>query len=636
MDPGPFQGTPKGARTEAAQRRGGPAGTCSQRLENGALIPPPPSPPKPSPSYRAGVQRGTWRKGGVSRARGGRTRQTPPPCPPHAPHIPAAVPHPPRPERRGRPPVSSCLCHLLFIDCRGLHRGGRPGVPGAEGQRGRAGGRRSERTGGREPRHTGASATWTSGHPGDVGRTRGRVLMAGAHQQGPRCPWPAPETQRRPGACILGERGAVVSSRRRGDGFHQLAGAGGRGHPEATAPQAEAPSPPVNPLEASSPREEEKEMSTGKATGGDTPLSAAPPADGPWGRRGAAEAKAELRTRAQSWASPPATRGWLSRCGQRPHRTGPWGRRRSACRPPTGSRRAPTGPRWTADGSGGGTRGRCSRGRPGPGTGRGTVRGSTAGGRRPSMVKAPRGLAQDAPRGGVGGQECSVEGSRPLGCRSRPAWGQSLPWTWLITLISLETCMSGSDPPQTGVGLAFTRDPHPAPRGQASSSGLGVVWTTAPRMAQEGRGGRHGGRASHPRPPHVACPTMTRKPGLCPPRSYGAGQAATSLRSLPPAGPAGREQMWRLGLGPRLALPAQPSRVGFRANPHGLQARPAGTRRLSGCALLAPLTRAIWKERGRLAGGGQGPGEAGARCPDSPASRCVCRGSPQSPPAPSR
>lgn len=92
---------------------------------------------------------------------------------------------------------------------------------------------------------------------------------------------------------------------------------------------------------------------------------------GSWGpRRVAAQATAELRTRAQSWASPPAIQGWLARCGRHPCQTGLWGQRRSACRRRTGSRRAPTGPRWRAGGSGAGTRGRCSHGRPGWGQGK--------------------------------------------------------------------------------------------------------------------------------------------------------------------------------------------------------------------------------------------------------------------------
>lgn len=210
---------------------------------------------------------------------------------------------------------------------------------------------------------------------------------------------------------------------------------------------------------------------------------------------GAAKAKAELRTRAQSWASPPATRGWLSRCGQRPLPTGPWGRRRSACRPRTGSRRAPTGPRWTADGSGGGTRGRCSRGRPGPGAGKGTVRGSTAGGRRPSMVKAPRGPAHDAPtrRGGRprmprGGFPATGPGQPGAGhCRGR---GSSDSSHWRLAGAALSRLRLRSD---WRVPVTHTR-----PWGLTSSSGLGVVGTTAPRVARDGRGGRHGGRAPHP------------------------------------------------------------------------------------------------------------------------------------------
>lgn len=95
------------------------------------------------------------------------------------------------------------------------------------------------------------------------------------------------------------------------------------------------------------------------------PHSPGPPGGHRAGGRGAARAGAPLKTRVQSWASPPATRGWPARCGQRPRRTGPWGRRRSACRRRTGSRTGPTGPRWGAGGNGGETRGRCSHGHPG-------------------------------------------------------------------------------------------------------------------------------------------------------------------------------------------------------------------------------------------------------------------------------
>lgn len=117
------------------------------------------------------------------------------------------------------------------------------------------------------------------------------------------------------------------------------------------------------------PRRRRKGSGKVGSKGGRTPLPRAP---GGWvvgAAAGGSQAEAELRRRAQSWASPPATRGWLARCGRRPRRTGPWGRRRSACRRRTGSRTAPTGPRWRAGGSGGGTRGRCSRGRPGGGAG---------------------------------------------------------------------------------------------------------------------------------------------------------------------------------------------------------------------------------------------------------------------------
>lgn len=155
-----------------------------------------------------------------------------------------------------------------------------------------------------------------------------------------------------------------------------------RGGPEAGTPQAETPSPPGYPPQTLAPSEERKrKWKEGKQMETSTPLSRAPPDRGAVGAAAvAAEAEAELRTRAQSWASPPATRGWLSRCGQHPRQTGPWGQRRSACHPRTGSRRAPTGPRWKADGNGGGTHGRCSHGRPGRGTGKGTVRDARAGG----------------------------------------------------------------------------------------------------------------------------------------------------------------------------------------------------------------------------------------------------------------
>ena len=129
----------------------------------------------------------------------------------------------------------------------------------------------------------------------------------------------------------------------------------------------------------------------------------------------AAEAEAELRTRVRSWASPPATRGWPARCGRRPCQTGPWGRRRSACRPQTGSRRARTGPRWKAGGSGGGTRGRCSRGHPG-GPGEGAVRDAAATGggglaqRRPSWTA--RGSDPRYPHGAVAGP-CAGPWDRP-------------------------------------------------------------------------------------------------------------------------------------------------------------------------------------------------------------------------------
>lgn len=87
--------------------------------------------------------------------------------------------------------------------------------------------------------------------------------------------------------------------------------------------------------------------------------------DGRRGSSGWQRAEAQLRTRGQSRVSPPATRGWLGRCGPHPQQMRPWDQRRSACRRQTGSRREPTGPRWKAGGSGGGTRGRCSHGRPG-------------------------------------------------------------------------------------------------------------------------------------------------------------------------------------------------------------------------------------------------------------------------------
>lgn len=40
----------------------------------------------------------------------------------------------------------------------------------------------------------------------------------------------------------------------------------------------------------------------------------------------AAKAEAELRMRAQSWASPSRDRGWPARCGS-PRQMGPWGQR---------------------------------------------------------------------------------------------------------------------------------------------------------------------------------------------------------------------------------------------------------------------------------------------------------------------
>ena len=119
------------------------------------------------------------------------------------------------------------------------------------------------------------------------------------------------------------------------------------------------------------------------------PLSRVPQMDGCGGpQRVAAEAETELRTRAQSWASPPGTRGWPAHCGRRPRQMGPWGQRRSACRLRTGSRRVQTGPRWKAGGSGGGTRGRCSHGH--PGDREGTVRGAAAAGSPQPPWRRPR------------------------------------------------------------------------------------------------------------------------------------------------------------------------------------------------------------------------------------------------------
>lgn len=89
-----------------------------------------------------------------------------------------------------------------------------------------------------------------------------------------------------------------------------------------------------------------------------------PGLDGSGGLRGQPR-QGLLRMRVLSWASPPVTQEWPSRCGQHPGRTGPWGQRRSACHPQTGSRRERTGPHWKADGSGDETHGKCSHGHPG-------------------------------------------------------------------------------------------------------------------------------------------------------------------------------------------------------------------------------------------------------------------------------
>lgn len=242
----------------------------------------------------------------------------------------------------------------------------------------------------------------------------------------------------------------------------------------------------------------------------------------------AAEAGAELRTRAQSWASPPATRGWLSRCGRRPRQTGPWGQRRSACRPRTGSRRAQTGPRWKAGGSGGGTRGRCSRGRPGGAWG-GLQSGTPA-----SRAQGPRGLPGShpavgggtVPRGGLWLSDRPASGPPPRS-GSRPAWGHSVPWGWPLRLPSVHSHPNGcfpalhlgqawpppvTTPPGSGRLLSIEQGQKAMsvqnspfgwrPWAQAPGPDLflhadAVLGVTPPYGAQDGRGRSRGGRGSH-------------------------------------------------------------------------------------------------------------------------------------------
>ena len=156
----------------------------------------------------------------------------------------------------------------------------------------------------------------------------------------------------------------------------------GPDHPEVMASQAKAPSSPSYSRKPSFPRRRGKENKKRKEKEDKRPLSRVPQWMGMGAAAGGAEAEAELRRRVQSWASPPWTRGWLARCDRRPSQTAPWGQRRSACRRRTGSRREPTGPRWKAGGSGGGTRERYSRGRPGWGGG-GTIRDADPGGEGP-------------------------------------------------------------------------------------------------------------------------------------------------------------------------------------------------------------------------------------------------------------
>lgn len=171
---------------------------------------------------------------------------------------------------------------------------------------------------------------------------------------------------------------------------------------------------------------EEKEMERRKAEG-QTPHFLGSPDGGPRGpQRVAVEAEAELRTWARSWASPPATRGWPARCGRRPRRTGPWGRRRSACRRRTGSRRAQTGPRWKAGGSGGGTRGRCSRGHPGcrEAAVRDTLQRATPRPLQEALLTAGGSNPGCSPRARVGlGQGLGLGASPPPRERSEPARG---------------------------------------------------------------------------------------------------------------------------------------------------------------------------------------------------------------------
>lgn len=276
------------------------------------------------------------------------------------------------------------LCHLLFIDCHRLHCQGRQAPRGGL-QRGR---RREERSGLLRAGHPGlqGSAPWGWAHVAAHGRALTRCPLPRTDAPG----WEAPGD---------GQRGGPAPPRRAGScqtelGWLSLPPTGrcwDLGHPEVAAPPTEVPNPPGCALKPYSLGEEGGEgKEKGERGKTNAPFLGLPRwmvAGAAVGGRGRA---AQLRARGQSRISPPATRGWPGRHGPRPHQVRrPWAQRRSACRRQTGSRREPTGPRWKAGGSGGGTHGRCSRDRP---AGRGdTVRAASShsrGGSSPSGRRA--------------------------------------------------------------------------------------------------------------------------------------------------------------------------------------------------------------------------------------------------------
>lgn len=264
-------------------------------------------------------------------------------------------------------PDSVCLCHLLFIGCHRLRVPERHHTEAGCGERSEGAGREP-----RSPRPRG-----TVGHSRDPQGGAGtryppdgwRGLLLGAGT-------PPPARTREDKVLVRGLCGVVAPS-------HQPVL--GRGHPKVVARQAKAPRPPGPSLKPSFPRRrlkgnKEKEKKEGRR------LSVVPGLGGS-GPRGS-QGQGPFRKRVLSWASLPVTQGWPARCGQHPGRTAPWGQRRSASRPRTGSRRGPTGPRWRAGGSGGGTPGRCSHGHPGRGPETGTIRGAgRRGGRTPAIEK---------------------------------------------------------------------------------------------------------------------------------------------------------------------------------------------------------------------------------------------------------